>query len=226
MRLSTAIVPSALLSLAAMPAAASPITVTVNLFTPNSTSGAPALVFDVDGDSTSDIEFRYTGTFSYYSSDGDLFAFGLNGSEVSLTGPLALNALIDASLGFATVNHMTEWDQTRGQICLPRGGCQTITTSTVGGTWHAGNNFSIVTGYLGFRMPAGSTWRYGWADITSYSSGLALINRYGYETVPGRGIRAGAGAAPQSIPLPPSLALLAVGALGVAAAQRRRRQAA
>jgi hypothetical protein len=73
--------------------------------------------------------------------------------------------------------------------------------------------------YLGVRVNLGGLWHYGWiaVDFNGYFSLEAFA--WGYETEPGVPIAAG-------IPEPDTLAMLALGFVGVAAARRRSRQAA
>ncbi|MFQ5346326.1 MAG: hypothetical protein ACE5ED_00585 [Rhodothalassiaceae bacterium] len=95
---------------------------------------------------------------------------------------------------------------------------------SVEGRWRAKDDFSTIRGFLGFRLAAGGDWRYGWIDLTPEADGTLFVHRFGYESVIGRGIRAGAVAAPDPVPAPPALALFAVSALAIAAARRRSRR--
>jgi hypothetical protein len=57
----------------------------------------------------------------------------------------------------------------------------------------------------------------GWADIETVGAyGVYLLHGFAYETIPGKPIRAGA------VPEPPSLVLLAAGAMGLAALRLKR----
>ncbi len=81
------------------------------------------------------------------------------------------------------------------------------------------------TGYLGFKFLNGATTEYGWALISVPAAGPTAADPIrllgvAYENT-GAGITAGAGAVPE----PTSVAALAVGAVGAAAAWRRRKAA-
>ena len=67
--------------------------------------------------------------------------------------------------------------------------------------------------YLGVRFDLGSGWQYGWIGVVMTPQATLDAFAWGYETEPGVPIAAGA-------PEPGSLALLAFGAVGVAARRR------
>ncbi len=86
------------------------------------------------------------------------------------------------------------------------------------GTWN--DDYSAVTGYLGFELNTGSNSLYGWVNLTMYHHGSGTINSFGMETNSGTGIKAGATVS-SSVPEPSTLGLLALGAFGVASIRRR-----
>lgn len=202
------------------------------------TASAP-LLFDVDGDGMLDLSFRHTYSSGYSYTYGDLWVHGLNGSQISIGGPLAFGDLIDSSLGFAGSNHMADYGSyTYNYSCGSRGRSTcTGTSRSFYGTWN--DDANAVMGYLGFSLALGDDDMFGWARVSMYYHGYALIHELAYETTANTGITAGklpslnpqpplsqpSESDPRSVPEPSTLALLALGALGVAA-MRRRRQAA
>ncbi|RMD88662.1 MAG: hypothetical protein D6807_05250 [Alphaproteobacteria bacterium] len=212
-------------------AAAAPIVVDVNRYMGGSVL-SPSL--DIDGN---DDPFTFTGydltfatttkdVFGALLKDVDRYARGIGSNEVSLGGPLAPDTLIDGTLAFGHENHIfhRRFGQTLHCTFLPGQPCELVPFDSVDGSWRAKDDFSTIRGFLGFRLAAGGDWRYGWIDLTSERKGALFVHRFGYESIIGRGIRAGAVAAPDPVPAPPALALFAVGALGIAAARRRARR--
>jgi hypothetical protein len=137
------------------------------------------------------------------SSSGDgarVFAVG-SFNNCPLVGRLALGSPI----GSATNTPLHTW-----------GNHYVSYTGSASGNWNADGD----TGYMGFSFllndGAGST-VYGWAEIERVSPSSANLLGWGYEDS-GAAIAAGATAVPE----PSGLALLALGATGVAALRRRR----
>jgi hypothetical protein len=77
---------------------------------------------------------------------------------------------------------------------------------------------SAGSGYIGFVLNFSTSPMFGWVE---FEIGSMTLNCLGVETTPGQGITAG----PCAVPVPPTLALLATGIVGLAASRRRRRLA-
>ncbi len=202
---------------------AAPIVVDVNQ-TVNPFPGRP-FYLGIGNILNRDIRFLLTRTvvIPTIRTDLTLDVGGVGGREVSLGGPLALDSLIDASLGFGASNRILVRSFGTNPNCnFLSGECSPTPFVTVSGSWRGRDDFSPIRGFLGFRLPVGNDWRYGWVDLTSLATGSFTIHRYAYESVVGTGIRAGAVSQPDPVPLPSTLSLFAVGALGLAASRRRR----
>ena len=223
---------SAQILLAMAPVAgAAPIVVDVNR---SMTGSGISASLDIDGNNNPftfngyDLIFTTTTAevFGPLLTDVDRYAQGIGSNEVSLGGPLAPDTLIDGTLAFGHENHIfhRRFGQTLHCTFFPTQQCELVPFDSVEGSWRAKDDFSTIRGFLGFRLAAGGDWRYGWIDLTSEANGTLFVHRFGYESVIGRGIRAGAVAAPDPVPAPPALALFAVGAFGIAAARRRSRR--
>lgn len=162
------------------------------------------------------------------------------GTEMMFGPALDTGALIDGQDNFSTGSELlyNRWQSGYqapyyGTAC-DRYGCWSyiagytyvITGSGVYGAW-AGDP----SGYLGFRFHDNG-WHYGWVELT-VSNEYFDIGRWAYETVADIGVEAGSqqSLAPvqsltnrvsQSVPEPGTLALLALGAAGLAGFRARR----
>ena len=202
----------------------------------NLVSGVP-LIYDFNSDLVDDVRFLHTygsggGSYSY-SAHGDLWAYGLNGTLISISGPIADGALIDSSTSFATSNHLADYNYRWWSGSCGRWGCSSGGSSTdILGTWNDGYN--SVTGFLGFALDDGNGVNYGWINLTMHRYGNGTVNSFALETRNGRGIVAGNRGAQSSgigkpdgtVPEPGMAGLLALGSAGVVALRRRKRLSA
>lgn len=164
------------------------------------------------------------------------------GTEMLFGPALADGALIDESGAFAAGSE-TLWNRWRSGYMQPiyytscgRYSCSTYYAGShpvITGAGNSGAWADDASGYLGFRFEDDG-WHYGWVELT-LNDATFDIGRWAYETVADVGIAAGsvdslappptapaAAAGTTSVPEPGTLALLALGAAGLAAFRTRK----
>ena len=103
---------------------------------------------------------------------------------------------------------------------------ESYTNVVVGNTTtQVGNDFNgfagpFSDGFIGFRFFINGQLHYGWAEL-SFDGDEISINRWAYEDVAGVGIRVGQ---TSNVPEPGSLGVLGLGAAGVLAMRRRKKE--
>lgn len=204
----------------------------VTIATGGQTTLAGETSFDVNSDGARDLVFRHVWRerSNGLSVKHDLYAEGANGAQVKTGRWLVAGNMIDGTVSFADSNHLVDYSYTAGGKVCDKYGCFNGTTSIEhNGTW--ANYGYTVHGYLGFQLSNGTDDYFGWVDMYVPSDGYANIVSIAYENCANVGIAAGqtvssCAQTPDNVstdlPEPSPLALLAIGAAGVAVMRRRR----
>lgn len=203
------------------------------------TGGITSWELDINGDRVKDVRIRHVDQSDSYWGirDFDIFAESTGswpiGTWVTKGGRLHFGDAIGAANSFGTGAHLTDYSyQTTTGACGSRAVCPVVNEYFRGAWDERPANF--VTGYLGLQMRTGqgSDSNYGWLQLTVGSRGYVQIHDMAFESCANVGITAGqrtttCGVAidPSEIPEPAPLAMLAIGALGIGAIRRRKRQA-
>ena len=217
-----------LAALYGLPAAAGIVHVDTPLpFTNQGVTGADVL-WDVDGANGADFVLGDASGWSSYvflSTVNQPGSVGLNGrGMVQAAGAGSVRDFQDVSPGLTVGSSLAGAYQfgptaAGGGYRFLMDSASAVGASAVGFALNSDN-------YIGFKFDAGGTELFGWARITLEalgSAGRATIQEWAYEDT-GNAIQVGdTGAA---IDEPPALALLALGAGGVAAWRRRRNRVA
>lgn len=191
---------------------ASPVVVAPPPDSHNTPGGADVFTdWDVNGDGTIDFEFenRYPNSGSQVNWQLDMDPFATGAGVVGYVGPFVnyANALsVGTSIGSGSTF------QTSSQVVLG---------SNYAGTLYGGFAVQVPPGtnaYAGFEFQAADGLHYGWLYL-NVNAGVIDFTGAAYESVPGMAITAGA------VPEPGTMAMLALGAVGVLGAAIKRRRA-
>jgi len=190
--------------------------------------GGTQPAWDINGDSTVDFQFTQAGAFN--TSNGAL--------NLAEGGAVGGRGFVDTPGGFRRLASGYSVGPTLagGYAFGARGNRELFLASynsgfpqAVLGDFWDGTGDTVQTGFIGFRFDNAGTTNYGWADISVNNDRNApafTVNEWAYENM-GNSIMVGAtssGAA--AVPEPSSFAMLAMGAVGVAAWRRRRKPVA
>jgi hypothetical protein len=196
-------------ALVAPAAHASIILTTVNT-TVNGTDAGAFYNLNLSGPSSDDITLEaITNANGIIATDNDASATANGATAILMNGffPSALNS--GDAIGAAS----TTWG-TGGKLA------DTNSKLGAGGNWPTGNN----PAYLGFSFEdVSSNTYYGWAQIIASSDGSSssfTLLDYAYQSTANTTIDAGDTGA--NVPEPSTLALMGLGAIGLAALRRRR----
>jgi hypothetical protein len=186
--------------------------------TNRSTTSTGNLYFDVNA-STASAAVSTTGTFA--GADFRIFtgASGIGGAFASISGLAANNGIAGQSIEFFKASNLTSSHFVGPTDTFHH---SAVITSNIFTDFGPGD-----TGYLGLKFEIGTDIHYGWANIT-VGAGAAYptvtLNALGYETNPDTPAHT---EQPSSVPGVPdqgsTLALLALGAVGLAVARSRVR---
>ena len=198
-----------------------------------SVSNGGSLSFSPTGTGTdfvlSTYAYDYNGGNGNYNYTGEGYLYtNASGAGVDSSLPLVSGATIGPSSAFfsgnTTLNYQQEYGYSQAYSCGYKGRytCYNYYGPYYSSSGSVPNNSSS---YIGLEFTRNGQTYYGWADIATYvSDGSAqeVLLGYAYDSAPGEGIMAGE-TANNVTPEPPTLALFALGAVGVLAFSRRRK---
>jgi hypothetical protein len=177
-----------------------------------STDTASPINMLVDG-----VDFSFAGQTA---TSGTIMNTWWSPGSGGLSGPLAAGQPVSSVTGFTKTSGVLN----QGTVKAGVGKGSAYTVNTVKGMLPNGADT-----YLGLLLPVSGGTSYGWVLLNASFSGnssaaIAQVQvlDYAYESTPGAAILAGQTDAPE----PSTLALFALGAVGVAAARRRRSKTA
>ena len=196
--------------------AAEAVAVKTTLGTPETVVTGGFLDIDIDGGGTDDFDFFLGSNPNEKNAGvwaGTYFSTNFNNSVLANLYAEAVSfgssAPISSALSGVTGNHFA----LLGKLFYPEYG-----------TYSYGN-FVGSSGFLGVSFDIGGSTHYGWVDLALNSNATELtINGWGYETVAGVGIQAGAGEESNPVPEPATLVTLAMGVAGIYAWRRNRKR--
>lgn len=164
--------------------------------------------WDVDGSGTMDFSLLH---FQANGIDRALFNCGLGADLAKFTvGSTSSFQLQNLLTGVAVNSALSSWENGQSRMTFNGVNSQTV-------------EYAAGAGQFGFRFSSNSDTFYGWGSLvidgTPAGQGFTITEAY-YNNTPGGAIAVGA--VPQAVPEPAGIALLALGAAGVAAWRARR----
>jgi hypothetical protein len=184
----------------------------VNLFAVDGTAATQR--WDVDGDGTDDFNWVAAAWSKSYTAIDSLS----NNSATSALGmalTISNGTMIDSLTGWPL--ELAYFHQERD---VTGGKKNKVVGTEIIGNWP---NDLTQSAYVGLRFEINGNKHYGWARVSSEIGSASLaVTQAAYESTPGAGIAAGDTGELNSVPEPSSMALMLLGAAGIAALKRRR----
>ncbi len=209
----------------------------------NTTDTADTLYkFDFNGDGINDITFAVRNEGSTSTANFALVLPGLSAnnttySPINIVGTTVAGANQSYNYPSRITTGTISAARTFFTLALTASGSYLAQGSLAFGAGFTGSKWktnATKSGYLGFSFTLADGLHYGFIGMTVGPQGLGANSRaisiggIGYETTPNTAITVsgGFGAVPNAVPEPSSVALLALGAGGLAAYRQRRKKAA
>ena len=160
-----------------------------------------AMDIDIDGDGSSDMNFRVSGVdFSVFPEEG-VQIFGIFEAKDPFAQNFEIGSLISST---SAENGQLLPGEAIFSSLIP-----TNSTPILSGEF-------LDEGYMGFSITSEGEPRYGWFHVTSFASAGGILHRFAIDNIPSVGIRAG------SVPEPSPTMLACIATIAPLLRQRSR----